>query len=85
MRKEAMPRTCWDRLPGDGFGPVCSDSGIYDTTEEKWLDRPVRQDHVNLDSGRRYRLLPRELQPDCGCDECLQLRLKNQREMKAGY
>jgi len=60
---------------------VCGD--WYDTPEEKWLARPARQEHVNLDPGRRYRCLPREKQPDCGCDECLQLRLKNQREQQA--
>jgi hypothetical protein len=57
---------------------VCDDGGIYDTTREKDLDRPVRQAHANLDSGRRGRILPRELQPDCGCDECLRIRLEQQ-------
>jgi hypothetical protein len=61
---------------------VCDDGGIYDTTDEKWEDRPVRQAHVNLDSGRRLRSLPRELQPDCGCDECLRIRLKRELEHK---
>lgn len=55
---------------------VCDDGGIYETTAEKGLDRPARQDHVNLDSGRRGRILPRKLQPDCGCDECLRIRLE---------
>jgi hypothetical protein len=32
-----------------------------------------RPQHVNLDYGRRGRLLPRDKQPFCGCDECIEL------------
>ena len=39
-----------------------------------------RATHVNLDYGRRYRLLPREKQPDCGCGECKQIKLRKEKE-----
>lgn len=44
--------------------PSCND--LY---PEPWPEK--RREHVNLDYGRRYRLLPREKQPNCGCGECL--------------
>ncbi len=49
---------------------------------EPWPEQ--RREHVNLDYGRRWRLLPREKQPDCGCGECLQRRAQT-RQPEVGY